>query len=173
VCGQTYFAGLDRKRTRSSRRMEGWRAGGGNSLRAMTAYAVLRRVKSRSASVSVCDGVLCRSAVQCNGCWAPTEKCLQPSGCACVAVGTLDAEVERCVGERQETAREKDDSHNNGNLQIFADGVVTHKLRSRVEGEFFACGVYATRLDVTASPCHQTLAPDPAAFTSGAAPAGW
>jgi hypothetical protein len=35
-CGTTYFAGLDRKRTRSSRRMEGWEwAAAENGLRAV------------------------------------------------------------------------------------------------------------------------------------------
>lgn len=52
--GDAHFAGLDRKRTRSSRRMEGWRWAAVTSLRAMTAYAVMKTTVSRSASLTVC-----------------------------------------------------------------------------------------------------------------------
>ena len=47
----THFPGLDRKRTRSSRRIEGpsWAA----KARVTSAYAVLRGVESRSASLAV------------------------------------------------------------------------------------------------------------------------
>jgi hypothetical protein len=38
-CVITHFPGLDKKRTRSSRRMEGWTTGGERGLRAATAYA--------------------------------------------------------------------------------------------------------------------------------------
>lgn len=53
--GDAHFAGLDRKRTRSSRRMEGWRRAAVTGLRAMTAYAVIKTAVSRSASLTACD----------------------------------------------------------------------------------------------------------------------
>jgi hypothetical protein len=51
--GGTHFAGLDRKRTRSSRRMEGCDGRRGDGLRAVTAYAVGGSAARGSASVTV------------------------------------------------------------------------------------------------------------------------